>query len=346
MPKISIIIPVYNTEQYLRRCVDSVLAQTFTDFECILIDDGSPDNCPAICDEYAEKDCRIRVIHQENQGQAAARNHAVRRAQSEWICFIDSDDIIHPQMLERLYDAAIESRANLSMCSAAEADDIPDNFFKTFEKLHYTSITLDEQQLLAIYDQGIHRGWVVWAKLIRKNIVQNNIFTEGKIYEDNAVVCRWLIEAGMVSDITDRLYFYRINQQGTTKSPFQLKKLDSLWALCEMINFFDILGYKKLKTRFCSMYMESSIGYYWSVLNELGLREVAENIKRQMHQMMRKNCQYIRLTRSRRLAVYEIFYPKVMRLYWLYQASIQTVKDKGMIGLVKKIFIYMCGGRV
>ncbi len=104
MPKISIIIPVYNTEQYLRRCVDSVLAQTFTDFECILIDDGSSDNCPAICDEYAEKDCRIRVIHQENQGQAAARNAGIEVAEGKWLLFCDSDDQYNGNELSRFLE--------------------------------------------------------------------------------------------------------------------------------------------------------------------------------------------------------------------------------------------------
>jgi glycosyltransferase involved in cell wall biosynthesis len=92
MPVISIIVPVYKVEPYLRRCIDSILAQGFTDFECILIDDGSPDNCPTICDEYMEKDKRIVVIHQENKGVSAARNAGLNRAQGKWIGFVDSDD--------------------------------------------------------------------------------------------------------------------------------------------------------------------------------------------------------------------------------------------------------------
>ena len=100
MPMISIIVPVYKAEQYLRPCIDSILAQTYTDYELVLVDDGSPDNCGAICDEYATKDSRVKVIHQRNQGQAAARNAAVKMALGEWICFVDSDDVIHPQMLE------------------------------------------------------------------------------------------------------------------------------------------------------------------------------------------------------------------------------------------------------
>ena len=108
-PKISIIVPVYKVEQYLRRCLDSIVAQTFTDWECILIDDGSPDNSGRICDEYAEKDKRFRVFHQENVGVSAARNKGLDEARGEWIGFVDSDDWIEKEMYEYLYNDAIET---------------------------------------------------------------------------------------------------------------------------------------------------------------------------------------------------------------------------------------------
>ena len=108
MPEISVIVPVYKAEAYLHACIDSILSQTFSGFELILVDDGSPDDCGAICDDYAARDSRVRVIHQENQGQAAARNHALAAAKGEWVCFVDSDDAVHPQMLERLRQAADE----------------------------------------------------------------------------------------------------------------------------------------------------------------------------------------------------------------------------------------------
>lgn len=97
MPTISIIVPVYNVEAYLCRCIDSILAQTFTDFELILVDDGSPDNCSSICDEYAKKDSRIVVVHKENGGLSDARNTGLDIAKGEYIGFVDSDDFIHPQ---------------------------------------------------------------------------------------------------------------------------------------------------------------------------------------------------------------------------------------------------------
>lgn len=108
MPKISVIVPVYKVEPYLRRCVDSILAQTFTDFELILVDDGSPDNCPAICDEYAEKDDRIKVIHKENGGLSSARNAGMAVSNGKYYLFCDSDDYVSPYWCETLYIAATE----------------------------------------------------------------------------------------------------------------------------------------------------------------------------------------------------------------------------------------------
>ena len=130
MPKISVIVPVNNVEKYLHECIYSILAQTFTDFELILINDGSLDNSGAICDEYANKDKRITVIHQENQGQAAARNTAIAIAKGEWIHFVDSDDLIHPQMLELLYGAVDES-TQISMCGVYQGSNLSESFFSS-----------------------------------------------------------------------------------------------------------------------------------------------------------------------------------------------------------------------
>ncbi len=345
MPEISIIVPVYNAGNYLTACIDSILAQTFTDFELILVDDGSTDGSDAVCDAYAMNDSRIYVIHQENQGQAAARNHAIKQAKGEWFCFVDSDDIVHPQLLERLYHAAINSGTKLSMCSAVEGSCIPEHFFETYGVPAFSSAKTDEPYLVSVYKNGKYRGWIVCAKLIRKEIVRNNPFTDGRIYEDNAVVCRWLVEAETVSNINDVLYFYRVNPQGTTKSEFKLKRLDSLWALREMASFYGSLGYKTLKTRFCSAYMQNAPAYYRKVVNELSQPSAAADLKKQMRMMMRENRKYINLTKPQHLAVYEVLYPRTMRLYWLCHAVIRTVKEKGVAGLIKKIYARLRGGK-
>ena len=157
MPEISVIVPVYKAEAYLHACIDSILSQTFSDFELILVDDGSPDNCGAICDDYAARDSRVRVIHQKNQGQAAARNHALAAAKGDWVCFVDSDDAVHPQMLERLRQAAAESGAAMSMCRMLEAPEIPGDFSAPVE-VSWERLSIEEAPLVALFDAGKYPG--------------------------------------------------------------------------------------------------------------------------------------------------------------------------------------------
>ncbi|MDR0474129.1 MAG: glycosyltransferase [Treponema sp.] len=122
-PKVSIIVPVYNAEKYLRRCVDSILAQTFTDFECILIDDCSPDKCPEICDEYKKIDDRIKTLHKtENTGPVATRKTGIENATGDFIQFVDSDDWIEPEMTERLYKRALSENLDIVCCDFAYYD--------------------------------------------------------------------------------------------------------------------------------------------------------------------------------------------------------------------------------
>ena len=114
-PEISIIVPVYQVEKYLNECIDSILAQTFTDFELILVDDGSPDNCPALCDAAAKRDSRVRVIHKQNGGVSTARNAGLDAAQGNWIAFVDSDDTAAPEYLEKMHKAVLETGADFAI---------------------------------------------------------------------------------------------------------------------------------------------------------------------------------------------------------------------------------------
>ena len=129
MAEISVIVPIYNSERYIKRCVDSILTQTFKDFELILLDDGSTDQSGRLCDDYAEQDSRIRVIHQKNQGQASTRNTGIRLSSAKWIAFVDADDMIHPQYFEILYRVAVENKVKISACHAFEGKNLPENFF-------------------------------------------------------------------------------------------------------------------------------------------------------------------------------------------------------------------------
>ena len=255
-PAISIITPVYRAEDYLEACVESIRAQSISDSELLLVDDGSPDRCPALCDALAAKDKRIRVIHQKNQGPSAARNNALQISSGEWVCFVDSDDALHPQMLEYLYAEACKNDAGIIGCERFESETFPDPAPLT--QPSFTRLTIDEQVLERLYREDSAAYWCVWGKLIRKEIVQKNLMTPGRFYEDNAVMCQWLCAAGSVILSEEKLYFYRANPTGTTKSAFNLKKTDYLWALQEQLRFYETLGYETMAEIIASRYLQDA----------------------------------------------------------------------------------------
>lgn len=262
LPTISVIVPVYKVEKYIHRCIDSILAQTFADFELLLVDDGSPDNCGAICEEYAAKDSRVRVLHQENKGQAAARNAAVTRAQGEYACFVDADDAVHPRMIEILYGAMKSTGSCISVCSALERETLEDSFLADNGIPQFERYELNEDVLLTLYDQP-YFCWVVWGKLMPMRLAQRIPFTAGRIYEDNAVVIKWLYEAKTIAVTDAQLYFYQVNKNGTTKGQRSEKWVrDSIWATTEQLDFFAKKKMNKLFEKFITPFLWTLLRHY------------------------------------------------------------------------------------
>lgn len=225
MPQISIIVPVYKVEQYLDRCVNSILNQTFTDFELILVDDGSPDRCPQMCDEWAKKDARIRVIHKGNGGAGAARNAALRAAKGEYVGFVDSDDWITPDMYEYLYGLLKRyPEAQIAQCDAIQTSDE-----KQEAPVCPENIQLWNQKQMMEYFFRIHgekSNYSIWNKLIRRDILDDFSFVEGTISEDVAASFDFFTRAQQMVSSNKVLYFYFVNQNGVTKSPVTEKDLE------------------------------------------------------------------------------------------------------------------------
>lgn len=332
MPEISVIVPVYKAEDYLHACVDSILSQTVSDFELILVDDGSPDGCGAICDDYAARDSRVRVIHQENQGQAAARNHAFSIAKGEWVCFVDSDDAVHPQMLERLGQAAAESGAAMSMCRMLEAPEMPEDFSTPVE-VSWELLSMAEESLVALFDAGDYPGWVACAKLIRRELIETHLFCPGRVYEDNEAVCHWIYGAKTVASIPHSLYFYRTNPGSTTQSRFSMKKLDYLWALEEIIRFYSSVGYTTLRERFGTLYAEEAAGDYHRVKYELNDPKAARDIEKAARRLRRE----IPFTKAQFETMFSAMHPKLTRLYWPLEGAARTLREDGVSGLIRKV---------
>lgn len=284
---ISVIVPVYNVEKYLPQCLDSILGQTYEALELILVDDGSPDNCGAICDEYARKDSRIRVLHQENRGQSVARNRGVAEARGDWICFVDSDDFLHPQTLELLYQAAQEENCDISLCDWLEADTCPDSFFAG-KKLSCERISTQEASLLALYDSGAYPGWLAWGKLIRREIVTAYPFTEGRIYEDNEAATHWVCMTPAIAKVPEALYFYRVNPESVTRVTFNVKKLDYLWALESILVHYGSIGYIHMQQRFLTEYVDTAV-VFSEVLRVTHLNKRARQVLTDSLRFIHKN---------------------------------------------------------
>ena len=203
-PLLSIIVPVYDVERYLPKCIGSILAQTFTDFELILVEDGSPDNCPALCDAAAEKDARIRVIHQKNGGLSAARNAGLDAARGEWIGFVDSDDYIAPEMYEALYKAVQSTGADLALCDYAEVDETGapcQSMHIRLEKKDFTGRDL----LKNATDSTIQPAW---NKLYRRAIFVQLRYPEGKLNEDLFLIPEVCLQIQKAVVVPKALYYY------------------------------------------------------------------------------------------------------------------------------------------
>ena len=323
MPVISVIVPIYNAEKYLEGCIQSVLNQTYRNFELILIDDGSQDNSYKICKNYEKKDNRIILIHQKNQGQSVARNKGIQLAKGKWISFLDADDVIHPQMLEILLNNIRKTNANISMCGAEEGEKISAEFYSK-KNPKFKKFEVSEAYLENIYQNVKYRYWIVWAKLINIDIVRKYPFTKGKVYEDNAVVCQWLYKAKTVVDTNEKLYFYRINYEGTTKSNFSKKRVDYLWALEQQISFYDKIQFNQMLEELCKFYLENATEIYKKVNYELKDRALQKKIYNDTKIIYKKYKKQIKFEKKQLIYTIGVFHPRIIRIYWLFV----TIKNK------------------
>lgn len=217
-PLISIIVPVYNVERYLPQCIDSIIAQTFHDWELILVDDGSTDRSGAICDEYSLKDTRIRVIHKQNSGQADSRNIAIQMAEAELVGFVDSDDWIDPDMYEVLYDALTGNDADIAICGhylSYKDADLPFN-----SGSGAGVYTRDEALQKIICDREI-KSYLV-DKLYRRHVI-NEFLPKSFYYEDYATLFKWFACADRVAFCNVPKYHYR-QRRGSTDHDNDPKK--------------------------------------------------------------------------------------------------------------------------
>ena len=237
MPTISVIVPVYDVEDYLPQCIDSILCQSFTELELILVDDDSPDNCGAICDEYAAKDQRIRVIHQKNAGVSAARNAGIDISKGDYLAFIDSDDVIRRDYLLRLMQIAIDTGAQISVCQLCEFEDNkepPEQQVRQGAATIYTG----HQAALNMYSERPVVQVSPCCKLYEASLLSKYRFPVGMRHEDQAIVPIIVSAANRVAVIKDDMYCYRLRSKSFMHSRFSAKRYDDIIAVEQCITYF------------------------------------------------------------------------------------------------------------
>lgn len=246
--KVSIVVPVYKVEKYLERCVDSIINQTYRNLEIILVDDGSPDSCPAMCDKFAEKDSRIIVIHKENGGLSDARNAGLDIARGEYIGFVDSDDYIAPTMYEVLMKRIVSDKSDLAVCEYVRVYDSGEQLKNKqwHQKAHNKCYTSNE----FIADLFIHNSgaYVVTVnKLYNREIFRTLRFPFGKQHEDEFIIHRVIAQCKNISYIEDELYYYFQREGSIMNRTFNVRNLDYGDALIDRYHFTKRNKYEEWK---------------------------------------------------------------------------------------------------
>lgn len=257
---VSVIVPVFKVEPYLAKCIDSIICQTYSNLEIFLVDDGSPDRCPQICDEYAQKDSRIKVIHKNNRGLSSARNAALDCFKGDFVCFIDSDDYIEPNYVETLLTLQRKNNADLVICEYDYAE--RDGSLYEHKKIPWNrSIThKDFWNLFCDSDYRIFSA-VAWNKLYRAKIFDHVRYLQGKCMEDNFII-KSVIEECDVIYVTNQSLYYYVQRPDSIMGRFSIKHLDGVEAQLDLCNYFNTMGQQEFSQRLLSAITNSLFRAY------------------------------------------------------------------------------------
>lgn len=271
-PLVSVIVPIYKVEQYLKRCIDSIIAQTYKNIEIILVDDGSPDNCGAICDEYALNNGRIKVVHKPNGGLSDARNKGIEVSKGDYICFVDSDDYVEKDYIEKMLSAAELSNADLVISNFKYVYE--DGTIKKYEFEHeFKSYSSEESMEILVSNNMSIPLVVAWSKLYAKKLFSEYRFKKGLIHEDEEICHKIINSSNKIVIIDDVLYNY-VQRTGSIMNEIKLSKdLVVCDILKDRYEFLVENGYNKI---ICE---NAFLNYYASVNKFIYLSKKHKNRK-------------------------------------------------------------------
>lgn len=230
---VSIIIPIYNVEMYLEKCIDSVLKQTYKNIEIILVNDGSTDNCKKMCDDFSKLDSRIKVFHKENGGLSDARNYGINNATGDYITFIDSDDYVKKDFIEKLYNAITTNKCDIAICG--HEDLYPDRIKRyAFSEKYVNEKVMGKEETLKhmLYKDGYDVS--AWAKLYKRSLFDEVLFPKGRLFEDAATTYKLIILSEKIVYINYIGYEYVIRKNSISNENFNERKLDLILSTNEM----------------------------------------------------------------------------------------------------------------
>ena len=329
MPQISVIVPVYKVELFLRRCVDSVLAQSFQNFELILVDDGSPDRSGVICDKYASMDGRIRVIHQKNGGLSAARNAGMEwvfaNSNSEWITFVDSDDWVHPEYLKCLYEGALRLGAQIASC----------DYLKTACEITYGTINSLPMMILPEADycrEGKITAYA-WGRLYSRSLWDGIRFPLNRLWEDVSTIYKVLFLADRVCFVNEKLYYYYQNPYGIVNRLWEPSRMDEFKAYEEQLLYFaDKPEYKRVYTSLQHSYIKAlEYSYFKEQRSNLlpdKKKYYARIIRHKMRIALRKYGYTSGINFKEDKGVFDTAFPALMQFYWVIRGRLEKLRHR------------------
>lgn len=346
MSEITIIIPVYQVEQFLERCVESLLNQTFKDFEIVLVDDGSTDHCGMMCDAFAEIDARVYVIHQDNGGLSAARNAgldwAFSKSDSSWIGFVDSDDWVQPQYLEWLIRSANANQSQVVIGGYALTNGEP---------IHpLTDFTYSLWKPEDYYLHDVINATVSWGKLYKKSCFKDIRFPLGKWHEDEYIFYKILFQCFEIPVIEQPLYAYFQNPQGIMRRRWSIKRLDRLAAFEEQIEFFIEHGYLDIARRRMSDLILNNLDGQKKIreceeINDRTKDKLIKDCRKQLRRILtryRKYNWFAYYKSERNKEIYAVAFPgiRVARDIW------RPVKEKFMTVPITRELVHGAGDMI
>lgn len=284
-PLISIVIPVCDVEEYVDECLQSVVSQTYENLEIIVVDDGSKDSSSEKCNKWQKKDTRIRVIHKEHGGPSDARNAGLKEVSGEYVGFVDSDDVLHREMYQRLYEMLTDTKAQISCCNAKRDKTFTDFQNKKPKKEALRIYNAQDAQEAIMKETDIFV--TVWNKLYKKEVIQDILFEKGKIHEDEFWSYQAVGKAQKIVTTKECLYGYRQRKNSIMHQRYSLSNLDILDARAQRLAFYEkrfpkLVPFARCDLRFeCIRAMQCSLLYLTGDTQEIAKKRVLKMVKKQ-----------------------------------------------------------------